>query len=94
MNKGGLLTEKENKINGWWINENPYVESYARSVEKSREHRNEFKVYYCNCCSRSYQIDSSYYAKGGHEVYYYKDFPTYKLKRKICIRCNNKQESK
>tara|TARA_Y100001938_G_C8064218_1_gene419162 strand:- start:793 stop:1053 length:261 start_codon:yes stop_codon:yes gene_type:complete len=86
MQKGGSFSNKENRINGWWINENPYSDSQARANEKARDQRNEFKVYYCKSCSSCYQIDFTYY-KNGYEVLYYKDFPSYRLKRKRCPKC-------
>ena len=87
MQKGGLLIGKENRINGWWINENPYIESYARSIEKAKEEKREFRVYYCKCCSKSWQTAFSGSARSGLEILYYIDFPTYKLKRKRCPKC-------
>lgn len=87
MRKGGLLSEKEKKINGWWIVENPYVESYKRSVEKQRDKRGEFDVYHCSACSKTWQKAYSGSIRSGFEILYYRDFPTYKLIRKECSKC-------
>ena len=44
-----------------------------------------FHVYVCGKCNRVYEQNP--FLNEGAKIYFYDDFPTYKLTRKECIRC-------
>ena len=74
---------------GWWIpkyeqdDKTKYIKKYRSDERKSR-------MFLCMKCNQVWQ--SSY--GGNIKETYYDDFPTYKLKRKICNECKRTQNEK
>ena len=78
------IGEREKKINGWWIESNPYAKSQEDALKRQKKLRNAFRVYLCSVCLNVWQ---SAHTGDFSEISYYKDFPTYKLKRRECDKC-------
>lgn len=74
-------------VNSWIIKEDSYDRNEKRN-KKNRYNRSQpnFNVYLCPLCDQVYE---EYYSPAvGIERAYHDDFPTYKLKRVICLECN------
>ena len=78
---------KDNNELPWWIpGSDPYPERHTkikeeRKLENSQE---QFTVNFCTICETAYQ-----HSWDGHssKSFYFRDFPTYGLKRRKCEKC-------
>jgi hypothetical protein len=75
--------------NSWIIRDDLQTKYNIRYREKKGNYKHEkprFHVFVCEKCKRVYEQNP--FLNEGARVYYYKDFPTYKLKRRTCDSCN------
>ena len=70
----------EDSINGWCINTEPL--QYERNIIKNY---NDFRIKFCTSCERIYEYYHLW--RVGMTIIYHDDFPTYKIKRKVCCNC-------
>ena len=81
------------KSNSWIIRDEKQTENTIRYRSKKGLLRHDyarFHVYMCEKCNRVYEQNP--FLNEGAKIYFYKDFPTYKLERRECIFC--KRENK
>ena len=84
--KGKVVKETNNS---WMFSDNIQISSNLRYRNKKGRLKHEntkFNVRLCIKCNRPYENNT--FTNDGTAIYYYKDFPTYKLERKVCDICN------
>ena len=81
--------------NNWIIREEKQTENTIRYRDKKGLLNHDyarFHVFVCKTCSRVYEQNP--FLNEGAKIYFYQDFPTYKLERKECIFCKRENEAK
>ena len=76
-------------VNSWIIRDDKNTIHNLRRRNKEGVIKHDvgrFHVYVCKKCNRVYEQNP--FLNEGARVYYYKDFPTYKLERRTCDSCN------
>ena len=84
--KGKVMKET---VNSWIIRDDKNTIHNLRRRNKEGVIKHDvgrFHVYVCKKCNRVYEQNP--FLNEGARVYYYKDFPTYKLERRTCDSCN------
>ena len=79
--------------NSWMIRDEEQTRFNLRYREKNgilKHDGTKFHVYMCNKCNRVYEQNP--FLNEGAKIYFYKDFPTYKLERKECVFCKRGEE--
>ena len=77
---------QEQSINGWYITDDPYeIRSYRNQQKSSINTSYPFKVYLCPSCNRAHE--NAYECGLGSRLYYYDNFPKFKLKKSVCKIC-------
>ena len=80
-------------VNSWIIRDDYQTKYNLRYRERKgilKHAAARFHVYVCEKCNRVYEQNP--FLNEGAKIYFYKDFPTYRLERKECIYC--KRENK
>ena len=75
-------------INSWMLKNNEQTKFNLRYRGKKgvlKHNGTRFHVFMCNNCNRVYEQNP--FLNEGAKIYFYKDFPTYKLERKECVYC-------
>ena len=79
--------------NSWIVRSAEQIEQNMRYSNKRgimKYDKARFNVYLCVECDRVYE--QNVFTNDGAKIYFYKDFPTYKLKRKECFYCKNESK--
>ena len=72
-------------VNSWMIKDDLQTRQNIRYKNRTRHDRTRFNVHLCTECNRVYELNV--FSNDGAKTYYYKDFPTYKLGRRVCNYC-------
>ena len=75
---------KENP-NEWIIQKDPYDTNKKQREERNNRSGATFNVQLCPTCNRVHE--DVHFNGEGRKVVYHESFPTYKLKRIDCMRC-------
>ena len=83
------MYELKDTINGWMIDLDIYNQRNNhrewRKQKTDETQRHGFKVYLCIKCKQVYE--NFYCCSEGNKTAYHEDFPTYKMERRTCQRC-------
>ena len=77
-------------VNSWVVRNENQTKCNIRYRDKSGRIKDDmarFHVYVCEECNRVYEQNP--FLNEGAKIYFYKDFPTYKLERRECVYCKN-----
>ena len=80
-------------VNSWIVRNEDQTKHALRSREKRgsvKYERLRFHIYVCGGCNRVYEQNP--FLNEGAKIYFYKDFPTYKLERRECIFCKREKK--
>lgn len=75
-------------VNSWILRNEDRTKHTIRCREKTGDlkyDKSRFHVYVCGECNRVYEQNP--FLNEGAKIYFYGDFPTYRLERKECTYC-------
>ena len=78
--------------NSWMVRDDLQIKHNLRYKEKKgdfKQERPRFHVFVCEKCNRVYEQNP--FLNEGAKIYFYKDFPTYKLERRECVYCKKEK---
>ena len=81
------------KVNSWILRDEHLTKFNLRYKNRKgilNHNGARFHVYMCDKCNRVYEQNP--FLNEGAKIYFYKDFPTYKLERRECIFCKKEKE--
>ena len=79
-------------VNSWIIRDDYQTKYNLRYRERKgilKHDAARFHVYVCEKCNRVYEQNP--FLNEGAKIYFYKDFPTYKLERRECVYCKKEK---
>ena len=80
-------------VNSWMIRDEYQTKYNLRYRDRKCTLNHDgarFHVYMCSKCNRVYEQNP--FLNEGAKIYFYKDFPTYKLERRECVFCKKEKE--